>query len=98
MGETDYDPAASNPGWRAEVESWPWHELDADSSRKIGSCPRCEHQMTVDAGAGTAVGLLPLGAPRPVLARCNCGGLHDGHPARPLGDWGCGFRVMISPP
>jgi hypothetical protein len=93
-----YDPSQSNEEWREAVESWEWQPLDKFTRRKVGSCPRCGHVMTVDAGAGSLTSALPRTARRRILARCNCSGVHNGHPERPNNDWGCGFRTSVTGP
>jgi hypothetical protein len=96
--EKPYNPAESEPTWRTAVEAWQWTALDEYTSRKVGECPRCGHTMTVDARGGTMTSALPQTARRRVLARCNCGADHEGHPERTQNDWGCGFRTSVVAP
>jgi hypothetical protein len=96
--EEPYDPSESKADWRAAVESWEWQSFDEYTSRKVGSCPRCGHTMTVDAGGGSVTSALPRTSRRRILARCNCGGDHEGHPERAQSDWGCGFRTSVTGP
>ena len=44
------------PGWRATVNAWRWDPTGPDSWEKSGTCPRCEHGITVTKQGG----LVPL--------------------------------------
>jgi hypothetical protein len=95
------------PGWAEKVDDWAWQEevkaAPVGQPRcigwfKTGSCPRCEHVMTVE--AKLAHTLLPE-APIPETrrqkrVRCNC--TSDKH-KRPGGfSDGCGVVDAIDPP
>lgn len=39
--------ASPKPDWHDVVNAWPWNSLGAGDWAKSGTCPRCDHGITV---------------------------------------------------
>jgi hypothetical protein len=86
-----YDPTTPQ-GWLDAVEAWPWNYVGSSKWKKVGVCPRCEHEMY-----GVFAERIVLfsdeaeeersGTPQEVYIECNCGAPHAG---RPETETGCG--------
>jgi hypothetical protein len=100
------------PGWRASVNAWRWHPTGGGDWAKSGSCPRCEHEITIQEGtfeanavemsedSRFALEVVPEAAEQAdetmTFARCNCGEPHSGRPGELA--HGCGQWANIDPP
>jgi hypothetical protein len=114
MADDDEKPWDKTPfaGWQTTVNGWKWQSLGGDDWEKSGSCPRCEHGMSVLKQGSysllTSTEDDPLAAlieaeGGPLLvdsgkffARCDCGEEHPGRPASI--SRGCGQWADIDPP
>jgi hypothetical protein len=86
-----YDETTS-ANWLKIVDSWPWQQIGPSKWKKVGSCPRCKHEMygvfyprvvlfSDEAGEESS------GTPQEVYIECNCSAPHTG---RPEDETGCG--------
>ena len=102
-----WDGPGRYPGWAEKVNDWPWQEevksAPGGQRRRVGwfktgSCPRCEHLMTIQAKLVRTVmpGASIPETRRPKRVRCNCTSVKH---KRPEGfSDGCGVVDAIDPP
>lgn len=89
---------AASEEWTRVIEAWPWLKRSPGEWSKSGSCPRCDHGMSVLIRGSVILGAEGITDEpmQPVLAGCNCAG---SHPGRPEGiERGCGHSGLIGPP
>ncbi len=99
MGDDGEKPKADVPFepirsavWAQVVNGWPWRHRDGETSSKVGSCPRCGHQMSVVTQSVFHLRFETAPEAMKVYAACNCGAKHEDAPE---GQSGCGANGLI---
>jgi hypothetical protein len=81
--------------WEHTVDGWAWEPRDKETSFKSGSCPSCDHPITLLDSTATYSSFVNYEAANCNARRyvtCNCGFEHKGAPD---GEIGCGANGLI---